>query len=243
MGATVFLKSRWTWFWGRCWSWGRWRRPGASGALGAVARGSRGFMIGVGYCNRPVYTIIYTATQTSVEVFSTEHASRPGEHDWSSASCPADSARTTPRPAVDPRHRAAQNCQRHRLPDPGARFDPRLSEERAMTSTDIAIIGSGINALVAGAMLAKSGKRVVVFEREGVAGGWNAGPGYLFHWGAEGWVRTGLVLHVKAPPWGCLCAQRAALEVPAQPPRPPRYLPARYPSDACWGLVPWGVGA
>jgi phytoene dehydrogenase-like protein len=40
-----------------------------------------------------------------------------------------------------------------------------------MTSTDIAIIGSGINALVAGAMLAKSGKRVVVFEREAVAGG------------------------------------------------------------------------
>jgi phytoene dehydrogenase-like protein len=38
-------------------------------------------------------------------------------------------------------------------------------------SADIAIIGSGINALVAGAMLAKSGKRVAVFEREAVAGG------------------------------------------------------------------------
>ncbi|WP_417259600.1 phytoene desaturase family protein [Celeribacter sp.] len=36
---------------------------------------------------------------------------------------------------------------------------------------DIAIIGSGINALTAGAMLAKSGKRVALFEREDVAGG------------------------------------------------------------------------
>ncbi|MEH6834928.1 MULTISPECIES: phytoene desaturase family protein [Falsihalocynthiibacter] len=39
------------------------------------------------------------------------------------------------------------------------------------TSTDIAIIGSGINALVAGAMLAKSGKSVMLFEREAIAGG------------------------------------------------------------------------
>lgn len=38
-------------------------------------------------------------------------------------------------------------------------------------SADIAIIGSGINALAAGAMLAKSGKRVAVFERAPVAGG------------------------------------------------------------------------
>ncbi|WP_417267693.1 phytoene desaturase family protein [Celeribacter baekdonensis] len=38
-------------------------------------------------------------------------------------------------------------------------------------STDIAIIGTGINALVAGALLAKSGKRVAMFEREAVAGG------------------------------------------------------------------------
>lgn len=36
---------------------------------------------------------------------------------------------------------------------------------------DIAIIGSGINALTAGAMLAKSGKKVALFEREEVAGG------------------------------------------------------------------------
>ncbi|TNE68691.1 MAG: NAD(P)/FAD-dependent oxidoreductase [Rhodobacteraceae bacterium] len=41
-----------------------------------------------------------------------------------------------------------------------------------MTPTcDIAIIGSGINALTAGAMLAKSGKKVALFEREEVAGG------------------------------------------------------------------------
>ncbi|SEL09574.1 phytoene desaturase family protein [Pacificibacter marinus] len=39
------------------------------------------------------------------------------------------------------------------------------------TSTEVAIIGSGINALTAGAMLAKSGKRVAVFEREAIAGG------------------------------------------------------------------------
>lgn len=39
------------------------------------------------------------------------------------------------------------------------------------SSPDIAIIGSGINALVAGALLAKSGKRVSIFEREAVAGG------------------------------------------------------------------------
>lgn len=39
------------------------------------------------------------------------------------------------------------------------------------TSPDIAIIGSGINALAAGAMLAKSGRRVMLFEREEVAGG------------------------------------------------------------------------
>lgn len=37
--------------------------------------------------------------------------------------------------------------------------------------TDVAIVGSGINALVAAAMLAKSGKRVTVLEREAVAGG------------------------------------------------------------------------
>ncbi len=36
---------------------------------------------------------------------------------------------------------------------------------------DIAIIGSGINALTAGAMLAKSGKKVALYEREAVAGG------------------------------------------------------------------------
>ena len=41
----------------------------------------------------------------------------------------------------------------------------------AETTADVAIIGSGINALAAGAMLARSGKRVAVFEREDVAGG------------------------------------------------------------------------
>ncbi len=40
-----------------------------------------------------------------------------------------------------------------------------------MSAPEIAIIGSGINALTAGAMLAKSGKRVALFEREAVAGG------------------------------------------------------------------------
>lgn len=39
------------------------------------------------------------------------------------------------------------------------------------TAVDIAIVGSGINALTAGAMLAKAGKRVALFEREEVAGG------------------------------------------------------------------------
>ncbi|NIZ09367.1 NAD(P)/FAD-dependent oxidoreductase [Pseudooceanicola sp. HF7] len=38
-------------------------------------------------------------------------------------------------------------------------------------SADIAIVGSGINALAAGAMLARSGKRVAVFERAPIAGG------------------------------------------------------------------------
>lgn len=38
-------------------------------------------------------------------------------------------------------------------------------------AVDIAIVGSGINALTAGAMLAKAGKRVALFEREDVAGG------------------------------------------------------------------------
>ena len=41
----------------------------------------------------------------------------------------------------------------------------------ASPSTDVAIIGTGINALTAGAMLTKSGKRVALFEREAVAGG------------------------------------------------------------------------
>ncbi|MBU2868410.1 phytoene desaturase family protein [Pacificibacter marinus] len=36
---------------------------------------------------------------------------------------------------------------------------------------DIAIIGSGINSLAAGALLSKSGKKVALFERETVAGG------------------------------------------------------------------------
>ncbi|WP_158972084.1 phytoene desaturase family protein [Chachezhania sediminis] len=42
-----------------------------------------------------------------------------------------------------------------------------------MTSSayDVAIVGSGINALTAGAMLAKAGKKVAVFEREAAAGG------------------------------------------------------------------------
>ncbi|MYM54055.1 phytoene desaturase family protein [Thalassovita mangrovi] len=40
-----------------------------------------------------------------------------------------------------------------------------------MSAPEIAIVGSGINALTAGAMLAKSGKRVALFEREAVAGG------------------------------------------------------------------------
>ncbi|WP_116085401.1 NAD(P)/FAD-dependent oxidoreductase [Tropicimonas sp. IMCC34011] len=40
-----------------------------------------------------------------------------------------------------------------------------------MSSRPYAIVGSGINALVAGALLAKAGKPVVVFEREAVAGG------------------------------------------------------------------------
>ncbi|WP_288947828.1 NAD(P)/FAD-dependent oxidoreductase [uncultured Paracoccus sp.] len=52
-----------------------------------------------------------------------------------------------------------------------------------MTSCDIAIIGSGINALTAGAMLAKSGRRVALFERAPVAGGCirteELAPGYL----------------------------------------------------------------
>ncbi|MGI3171089.1 phytoene desaturase family protein [Pseudooceanicola sp. C21-150M6] len=38
-------------------------------------------------------------------------------------------------------------------------------------AVDIAIVGSGINALTAGAMLAKAGKRVALYEREPVAGG------------------------------------------------------------------------
>ncbi|WP_428929375.1 phytoene desaturase family protein [Marinibacterium sp. SX1] len=41
----------------------------------------------------------------------------------------------------------------------------------SQTTIDVAIIGTGINALTAGAMLARSGKRVVLFEREEVAGG------------------------------------------------------------------------
>ncbi|MGO4853056.1 phytoene desaturase family protein [Phaeovulum sp. W22_SRMD_FR3] len=40
-----------------------------------------------------------------------------------------------------------------------------------MAALDFAIIGSGINALTAGALLAKAGKRVVLCEREAVAGG------------------------------------------------------------------------
>ncbi|MFY1708927.1 phytoene desaturase family protein [Tritonibacter scottomollicae] len=39
------------------------------------------------------------------------------------------------------------------------------------TEFDVAIIGSGINALTSGALLAKAGKRVVLLERESVAGG------------------------------------------------------------------------
>jgi phytoene dehydrogenase-like protein len=40
-----------------------------------------------------------------------------------------------------------------------------------MAALDFAIIGSGINALTAGALLAKAGKRVALFERAPVAGG------------------------------------------------------------------------
>lgn len=40
-----------------------------------------------------------------------------------------------------------------------------------MPNLDFAIVGSGINALTAGALLAKAGKRVALYEREAVAGG------------------------------------------------------------------------
>ncbi|KZL05047.1 zeta-carotene-forming phytoene desaturase [Pseudovibrio axinellae] len=53
-----------------------------------------------------------------------------------------------------------------------------------MTALDYAIVGSGINALAAGAVLAKAGKKVALFEREAVAGGCvrteELAPGYLY---------------------------------------------------------------
>src|SRR5688572_23069308 len=47
--------------------------------------------------------------------------------------------------------------------------------EGAMSQFDVAIIGAGVNGLTAAAYLAKAGKRVVVLERRGEAGGTAAG--------------------------------------------------------------------
>ncbi|NIZ11980.1 NAD(P)/FAD-dependent oxidoreductase [Phaeobacter sp. HF9A] len=53
-----------------------------------------------------------------------------------------------------------------------------------MAALDYAIVGSGINALTAGALLAKAGKRVTLFEREDQAGGCirteTLAPGYIY---------------------------------------------------------------
>ncbi|GII87547.1 FAD-dependent oxidoreductase [Sphaerisporangium siamense] len=71
----------------------------------------------------------------------------------------------------------------------------------------IAIIGSGINGLVAGALLAKAGRRVVVFEREARPGGLVATepltlPGYL-HDTFSSWHGTFL----GGPAWPLLAAE------------------------------------
>jgi phytoene dehydrogenase-like protein len=56
-----------------------------------------------------------------------------------------------------------------------------------VTECDVAIVGAGHNALVAGAYLARAGHRVQVFERRGVAGGAVSTeelfPGYQVDWG------------------------------------------------------------
>ncbi len=53
-----------------------------------------------------------------------------------------------------------------------------------MSALDFAMVGSGVNALTAGAILAKAGKKVALFEREAVAGGCmrteELAPGYIY---------------------------------------------------------------
>lgn len=76
------------------------------------------------------------------------------------------------------------------------------------TPWDVAIIGSGINALAAGALLAKSGKRVILCEREDVAGGCMRtealGPGAVFDP-----LATTFVLWVTGAAHGTLAADLA----------------------------------
>ncbi|HVH12819.1 MAG TPA: NAD(P)-binding protein, partial [Longimicrobium sp.] len=60
---------------------------------------------------------------------------------------------------------------------------------RRATDCDVAIVGAGHNALVAGGYLAQAGYRVRVFERRRVAGGAVSTeeivPGYRFDWGGS----------------------------------------------------------
>ncbi len=46
-----------------------------------------------------------------------------------------------------------------------------MTDAPASTSADVLIIGSGINSLVCGAELALRGRKVIIFEREAIAGG------------------------------------------------------------------------
>src|SRR5688500_12439877 len=85
-----------------------------------------------------------------------------------------------------------------------------MREPAAMTPVDYVIVGSGINGLTCAALLGRKGRRVVVLEREKVAGGCMrtepaTAPGYL-----HDVMATTFVLFITSPAFAKLGPDLAA---------------------------------
>ena len=99
----------------------------------------------------------------------------------------------------DPDRGAAEIRQRHRKPDPRAGAGAEALRSADDGRADYIIVGSGINGLTCAALLGKKGRRVLVLERESVAGGCMrteaaTAPGYL-----HDVMATTFVLFITSP--------------------------------------------